>query len=142
MAQWGDSADDPRRGHRHFNGAEHRTIVMELCGHELTPDEVNDAVELLEREGDVDVVRTIGTDQYGFEEVGLTSLWRFLGVDEVVLVITPVFLREIDYRKDRSRGITLGFERMEKRVDSGFVLLDDTRRGYWDAPRTLSSHGA
>lgn len=76
MAEWGQSADDERRGRYNLKGEGVRLAVKELQDCDLTPEQINDVVEILERSGYVDVRRALGTQPYSFMGVELTSRGR------------------------------------------------------------------
>src|SRR5262249_3789845 len=76
LAEWGQSADDERRGRYNLKGEGVRLAVKEWQDYDLTPEQINDVVEILERNGYIDVRRAAGTRPYNFMGVELTSRGR------------------------------------------------------------------
>ncbi|MBC7173361.1 MAG: nucleotide-binding protein [Polyangiaceae bacterium] len=76
LAEFAQSTDDSQRGRHNLTGEGVRLALKDLQERELDPAEINDAVEILERNGYVSVHRTLGTAPYSFRGVELTSMGR------------------------------------------------------------------
>jgi hypothetical protein len=71
IAQYGTDEKDSQRG-RHMMLA---SQLKELTG--LTPERLNDAMELLERNGYVELLRTLGSNPFSFKFATATPMGRF-----------------------------------------------------------------
>lgn len=75
LAEFGQSPDDPRRGRHNLPGDTIRQLVMRQ-GEDLSPDQINDAVDVLAANDYVKVRRFLGTHPYEFGGIELTSRGR------------------------------------------------------------------
>jgi len=83
LAEYGQSENDECRGRYNFPGSSVKDLLGEKHGKDLTPDEINDAVERLERKGYLRVHKPPGTAPFNFGGIELTSQGRLAHEDAI-----------------------------------------------------------
>ena len=76
LAEFAVDPDDRQRGRHNLTGEGLRETLQSSQQVDLSPQEINDAVEILQQNGYVQVIRTLGTAPYRFRGAELTSKGR------------------------------------------------------------------